>query len=91
MKFTQIEKGIGPIKEDAKQISKGVFSINSAAFSLPGQWEVQVEGVQSSSNSPNLVAVYDDLFVKPSLSQLKFNVREFRIPSSNNNSQPLYP
>jgi copper transport protein len=91
MKFTQIEKGIGPIKEDAKQISKGVFSINSAAFSLPGQWEVQVEGVQSSPNSPNLVAVYDDLFVKPSLDQLKFNVREFRIPSSNNNSQPLYP
>jgi copper transport protein len=89
MKFNQIEKGIGPINVDARQISKGVFSANTAALSLSGQWQLQVEGVQSKPNSSNLVAIYD-LLVKPSLDQLKFNVREFRIPG-NNISQPLYP
>jgi copper transport protein len=89
MKFNQIEKGIGPINVDAQQTSKGVFSANTAAFSLPGKWEVQVEGVQTKPNSPNLIAIYD-LLVKPSLDQLKFSVKEFRIPG-NNISQPLYP
>jgi copper transport protein len=89
MKFNQIEKGIGPINVDAQQTSKGIFSANTAAFSLPGKWEVQVEGVQTKPNSPNLITIYD-LLVKPSLDQLKFSVREFRIPG-NNISQPLYP
>jgi copper transport protein len=89
MKFNQIEKGIGPINVDAQQTSKGVFSANTAAFSLPGKWEVQVEGVQTKPNSPNLIAIYD-LLVKPSLDQLKFSVKEFRIPGKNI-SQPLYP
>ena len=89
MKFNQIEKGIGPINVDTQQVSKGVFSANTAAFSLPGKWEVQVEGVQTRPNSPNIIAIYD-LLVKPSLDQLKFSVKEFRIPGDNI-SQPLYP
>jgi copper transport protein len=89
MKFNQIEEGIGPINVDTQQITKGVFSANASAFSLPGNWEVQVEGVQSEPNSPNLVAIYE-LAVKPDLNQLQFNVREFRIPG-NDTSQPLYP
>ena len=35
LKLTEIEKGIGPIKVDTRQISKGVFSAN-AAFGLLG-------------------------------------------------------
>jgi copper transport protein len=89
MKFNQIEEGIGPINVNTQQIAKGVFSANTAAFSLPGKWEVQVEGVQTKPNSPNLVAIYE-IPVKPNLDQLQFNVREFRIPG-NNTSQPLYP
>ena len=89
MKFNQIEKGIGPINVDAQQTSKGVFSANTVAFSLPGKWEVQIEAVETKPNSPNIIAIYD-LLVKPSLDQLKFSVREFRIPG-NNISQPLYP
>jgi copper transport protein len=88
MKFNQIEEGIGPINVNAQQIAKGVFSANTAAFSLPGNWEVQVEGVQTKPNSPNLVAIYE-IPVKPNLDQLQFNVREFKIPG-NNTSQPLY-
>ena len=89
MKFNQIEEGIGPINVNTQQTAKGVFSANTAAFSLPGKWEVQVEGVQTKPNSPNLVAIYE-IPVKPNLDQLQFNVREFRIPG-NNTSQPLYP
>jgi copper transport protein len=89
MKFNQIEEGIGPINVNAQQIAKGVFSANTPAFSLPGKWEVQVEGVQTKPNSPNLVAIYE-IPVKPNLNQLQFNVREFKIPG-NNTSQPLYP
>jgi len=97
MKLTQIEQGIGPIEIDTKQISKGIFSAN-AAFGLSGEWNVLVEAFQNKANSLNIVATYN-LFVKPKLDQIKFNVREFRIPdsnnnsnsNSNNNSQPLYP
>jgi copper transport protein len=89
MKFNQIEEGIGPINVNTQQIAKGVFSADTAAFSLPGNWEVQVEGVQTKPNSPNLVAIYE-IPVKPNLNQLQFNVREFKIPG-NNTSQPLYP
>lgn len=87
MKLTQIEQGIGPIEVDTTRISKGIFSAN-AAFGLPGKWQVQIEAFQNKANSLNLVAIYN-LFVKPSLDQMKFNIKEFKIPD--NNSQPLYP
>jgi copper transport protein len=92
MKLTQIEQGIGPIEVDTKQISKGIFSAN-AAFGLSGEWNVLVEAFQNKANSLNIVATYN-LFVKPTLDQIKFNVREFRITGNNNSSsssQPLYP
>lgn len=87
IRYTQTEKGIGPINVDTTQVSKGVFTAN-AAFGLPGQWNLQVEGVQSKSNALNIVTNYD-LFVKPKLDQLNFNIQEYKIPQ--NNSQPLYP
>jgi copper transport protein len=90
LKLTQLEQGIGPIEVDTKQISKGIFSAN-AAFGLSGEWNVLVEAFQNKPNSLNVVATYN-LFVKPTLDQIKFNVREFRITGNNNNdSQPLYP
>jgi copper transport protein len=87
MKLTQIEQGIGPIEVETKKISKGIFSAN-AAFGLSGKWNVLVEAFQNKANSLNIVATYN-LFVKPNLDQIKFNVEEFRIPG--NNSQPLHP
>ena len=87
LRYTQIEKGIGPINVDAQQISKGVFSAN-APFGIPGKWTLEIEGVQTKANALNLVATYD-LTVNPKFSQLQFNIQEFKIPQ--NNSQPLYP
>ncbi|MFL6407604.1 MAG: copper resistance protein CopC [Nitrososphaeraceae archaeon] len=87
IRYTQIEKGIGPINVNTTQVSRGVFSVN-AAFGLPGQWNLEVEGVQNKSNALNIVTSYD-LFIKPKLDQLNFNIQEYKIPQ--NNSQPLYP
>jgi copper transport protein len=87
IRYTQIEKGIGPINVNTTQVSRGVFSAN-AAFGLPGQWNLEVEGVQNKSNALNIVTSYD-LFIKPKLDQLNFNIQEYKIPQ--NNSQPLYP
>ena len=88
LEFSEINRGIGPIKIDSRQASKGVFLANGA-FGLPGQWDVQIEGIQNKPNSPNLVATFSGLNIKPTLDQLKFNINEFKMPS--NNSQPLYP
>jgi len=87
IRYTQIEKGIGPINIDAQKISKGVFSAN-AAFGIPGKWHLEIEGVQTKANALNILATYD-LSVNPKLSQLAFSVQDFKIPQ--NNSQPLYP
>jgi len=87
LRYTQIEKGIGPINVDAQQISKGVFSAN-AAFGIPGKWTLEIEGVQTKVNALNIVATYD-LSVNPKFSQLQFNIQGFKIPL--NDSQPLYP
>jgi copper transport protein len=87
LRYTQIEKGIGPINIDAQKISKGVFSAN-AAFGIPGKWNLEIEGVQTKANALNILATYD-LSVNPKLSQLAFSVQDFKIPK--NNSQPLYP
>lgn len=87
IRYTQVEKGIGPINVNTTQVSRGVFSAN-AAFGLPGQWNLEIEGVQSKSNALNIVTTYD-LFIKPRLDQLNFNIQEYKIPQ--NNSQPLYP
>jgi copper transport protein len=87
LKLTQTEQGIGPIQVDTKQVSKGIFSA-SAAFGIPGEWEVLVEGFQNKEDALNLVATYN-LFVKPSLNQINYSVTQIKIPY--NNSQPLYP
>jgi copper transport protein len=87
IRYTQIEKGIGPINVNTTEVSKGVFSAN-AAFGLPGQWNLEVEGIQNKLNALNIVTSYD-LFIRPRLDQLNFNVQEYKIPQ--NNSQPLYP
>jgi streptogramin lyase len=87
LRLTQTEQGIGPIQVDTKQVSKGIFSVSSA-FGIPGEWEALVEGFQKKEGVPNLVATYN-LFVKPSLNQLNYSVKQIKMPY--NNSQPLYP
>ncbi|MDR4489781.1 MAG: copper resistance protein CopC [Candidatus Nitrosocosmicus sp.] len=86
---------IAPIQVTAKKVSPGVFSANSS-FGFNGQWRIEVEGISNQKNTLNLYAIFDP-FVKPSLSQMDFNITEFKTSiaglsdSSANLSQPLYP
>lgn len=84
IKLTQIDRGIGPIKVETKKQSEGVFSAN-AAFSLPGTWDIEIEGV--STQGSNLLATVDEN-VKPEVSNLQFRVDQYKTPDD---SLPLYP
>jgi len=86
----QVDKGIGPLAvNDAQQISPGVFSVNTAAFAIPGHWEAQVEGITTQTGALNVVTTFDNLYVKPNLNQLQANITEYKIPDSK--ALPLYP
>lgn len=87
LRYTQTDKGIGPITVDTNKVSKGIFSVN-AAFGLAGPWDLQIEATPAAVNSPDIVTEYN-LFVKPKLSDFSFNVKEYKMPSKN--AQPLFP
>ncbi|MFZ0224479.1 MAG: copper resistance protein CopC, partial [Candidatus Nitrosopolaris sp.] len=86
LRYTQTEKGIGPITVDANKVSIGLFSVN-AAFGLAGPWDLQVEATPAKANSLDIVTEYS-LFVKPKLTDFSFNVKEYKMPG--NNAQPLF-
>jgi copper transport protein len=84
IKLTQLERGIGPIEIETVKQSDNVFSAN-AAFSLPGIWHVEIEGVNTQGS--NMLATLD-ANVKPQVSNLEFSIANYTTPS---NSVPLYP
>jgi copper transport protein len=86
LRYTQTEKGIGPITVDANKVSMGTFSVN-AAFGLAGPWVLQIEATPAKANTIDIVTEYN-LFVKPKLSDFSFNIKEYKMP--NNNAQPLF-
>ena len=87
LRYTQTEKGIGPITADMNKVSSGTFSIN-AAFGLAGPWDLQVEATPAKANTPDIVTEYN-LFVKPKLSDFSFSVKNYNMPV--NSAQPLFP
>lgn len=84
VKLTQLERGIGPIRVDLERKGDGVFSAE-AAFGLAGRWSVEVEGVRPAS--ANIVTSLD-VTVRPAISSLSFEVKEYRTPEP---SLPLFP
>jgi copper transport protein len=86
IKLTQIERGIGPIEVEMSNQSRGVFTVD-AAFSLAGRWTVQILGESIRQGTPNMVGIFN-VDLKPSLSELQFNVEEYKTPRP---SLPLYP
>lgn len=84
IKLTQIERGIGPIDIETTRRAGNVFVAN-AAFSLPGTWHVEVEGVNTEGS--NMLATID-ANVKPLVSNLEFQVANYTTPA---NSLPYYP
>ncbi|MHB8546905.1 MAG: copper resistance CopC/CopD family protein [Nitrosotalea sp.] len=87
LKLTQTDSGIGPITVDTNKTDTGTFTANTD-FGFPGHWTVRVEGIQNRENSLNLVSSYN-LFVKPKLSNLQLDIKEYKTPG--NSSTPRYP
>jgi len=85
IKLTQLERGIGPITVETKEQSDNVFSTD-AAFSLPGIWHVEIEGVNTKGS--NMLAALD-ANIKPPVSDLQFDTKIYNM--SVNNVLPLYP
>jgi copper transport protein len=84
IKITQLERGIGPIAIETKKVSPGVFTAD-AAFSLPGNWAVEIEGVNSQGS--NMIATMN-VNVKPLVGNLEFAIQQYKIPDR---SLPLFP
>ncbi len=87
LELTQVDKSVGPITVDMKQVSKGVYSARTDSLTIPGNWQAHVEGVPSAAGSLSLVADYS-LLVKPQPSKISATVQEYKI---DNQSMPLYP
>jgi copper transport protein len=87
MKLIQLDEGIGPIEVETTRESPGIF-VADAALSLQGIWSVYVEGQTSEPGVPNIIAVFDDVFVKPKISNIVSNITEYKTPDQ---SLPLYP
>jgi copper transport protein len=84
IKLTQLERGIGPITVETTEQSDNVFSAD-AAFSLPGVWHIEIEGINTQGS--NKLAVLD-VNVKPAISDLQFDTKVYNMSA---NGLPLYP
>ncbi|MDE1843989.1 MAG: copper resistance protein CopC [Thaumarchaeota archaeon] len=86
--LNQIDRGIGPLSLNATQVSNGVFTIDTDAITIPGNWKMEVQGTPNTANALSLVATYNLIF-KPQPSQMTANIQEFKIPD--NSTMPLVP
>ncbi len=87
IKLTQVDRGIGPIPiETKKQSDDSVFSAN-AAFSLPGTWHIEIEGVNSQGN--NMLGSLE-ANVKPQVSNLEFKIDKYKTPDGGPPYNPVF-
>jgi len=88
VKLSQIERGIGPILVDMEKSSNGRFNAIIPLSAL-GLWSIQIEGKTSQPNTPNSIASFE-INVKPRLSELQFNIMEYKTPQSSLLLNPVY-
>ena len=93
IKLTQLERAIGPITVETTEQSDNMFSAD-AAFSLPGIWHIEIEGVNTQGS--NMLASLD-VNIKPLVSNIQFDTKIYNMSANtnnnnnNNNVLPLYP
>ena len=87
-KLSQIERGIGPILIDMEKSSNGRFNAVIPLSAL-GLWNIEIEGKTSQPNTPNTIASFE-INVKPRLSELQFNITEYKTPQSSLLLNPVY-
>jgi copper transport protein len=86
IKLSQLERNIGPIQIDMKKISNGKFNA-IVPISTLGLWNLEIQGKTIQPNVPNTITSLE-IDIKPRISDLQFNITEYKTPE---NSLLLYP
>ena len=88
IKLSQIQRGIGPILIDMEKISNGRFHA-VVPFSALGLWNIEIQGKTLQPNTPNTIATFE-INIKPRISDLQFNITEYKAPQSSLLLYPVY-
>src|SRR5215211_2197708 len=88
LKLSQIERGIGPILIDMEKISNGRFNA-VIPFSALGLWNIEIQGKTLQPNTPNIIATFE-INIKPRISDLQFNITEYKAPQNSLLLDPVY-
>ncbi len=88
IKLSQIERGIGPILIDMQKISNGRFNA-VVPFSALGLWNVEIQGKTIQPNTPNTISTFE-INIKPRISDLQFNITEYKAPQNSLLLDPVY-
>lgn len=88
IKLSQIERGIGPILINMEKISNGRFNA-VVPLSALGLWNIEIQGKTLQPNTPNTIATFE-INIKPRISDLQFNITEYKAPQSSLLLYPVY-
>jgi copper transport protein len=88
LKLSQLERNIGPIHIDMEKISNGRFNATIPISTL-GLWNLEIQGKTLQSNTPNTIANLE-VNIKPRITDLQFNITEYKTPESSLLLYPVY-
>jgi copper transport protein len=88
LKLSQLERNIGPIQIDMEKISNGRFNAIIPISTL-GLWNLEIQGKTLQPNTPNTIANWA-VNIKPRITDLQFNITEYKTPESSLLLYPVY-
>jgi copper transport protein len=88
LKLTQLERNIGPIQIDMEKISNGRFNAIIPISTL-GLWNLEIQGKTLQPDTPNAIANLE-VNIKPRITDLQFNITEYKTPKSSLLLYPVY-
>lgn len=88
LKLSQLERNIGPIQIDMEKISNGRFNAIIPISTL-GLWNLEIQGKTLQPNTPNTIANLE-VNIKPKITDLQFNITEYKTPESSLLLYPVY-
>jgi copper transport protein len=88
LKLSQLERNIGPIQIDMEKVSNNRFEAVIPISTL-GLWTLEIQGKTSQPNTPNIIANME-INIKPRISDLQFNITEYKTPESSLLLYPVY-
>jgi copper transport protein len=88
LKLSQLERNIGPIQIDMEKISNGRFNAVIPISTL-GLWNLEIQGTTLQPNTPNTIANLQ-VNIKPRITDLQFNITEYKTPESSLLLYPVY-